>query len=79
MNTMTLSETTAIAAAISTAVAAATGAAAIAESQELLLVPLSQLRPSSRNVRKSGGVSIPELASSIARVGLLQNLTVVGH
>jgi ParB-like chromosome segregation protein Spo0J len=28
-------------------------------------------------VRKSGGTSIPELASSIARVGLLQNLTVV--
>jgi ParB family chromosome partitioning protein len=43
---------------------------------ELLLIPLSQLRPSSRNVRKSGGASIPELASSIARVGLLQNLTV---
>jgi len=77
MNTMTLSETTAIATAVSTAIAAATGAAAITESQELLLIPLSQLRPSSRNVRKSGGVSIPELASSIARVGLLQNLTVV--
>src|SRR3569623_846128 len=43
---------------------------------DLLLIPLSQLRPSSRNVRKSGGTSIPELASSIARVGLLQNLTV---
>ena len=43
---------------------------------ELLLIPLSQLRPSSRNVRKSGGASIAELASSIARVGLLQNLTV---
>ncbi|GAO21526.1 nuclease [Alicycliphilus sp. B1] len=51
--------------------------AAVAASQELLLIPLSQLRPSSRNVRKSGGTSIPELAASIARVGLLQNLTVV--
>ncbi len=63
MNTVNLSETHALQAA---AVAA----------QELLLIPLSQLRPSSRNVRKSGGTSIPELASSIARVGLLQNLTV---
>lgn len=43
---------------------------------DLLLIPLSQLRPSARNVRKSGSTSIPELASSIARVGLLQNLTV---
>lgn len=51
--------------------------AAVAASQELLLIPLSKLRPSSRNVRKSGGTSIPELAASIARVGLLQNLTVV--
>lgn len=50
---------------------------AVAASQELLLIPLSKLRPSNRNVRKSGGTSIPELAASIARVGLLQNLTVV--
>ena len=63
MNTVTLQETQALQA---TAVAA----------HELLLIPLSQLRPSSRNVRKSDGASIPELASSIARVGLLQNLTV---
>jgi ParB family chromosome partitioning protein len=35
------------------------------------------LRPSSRNVRRSGGTSIPEPAASIARVGLLQNLAVV--
>ena len=74
MNTATLSETTAIAAAAAIAIG---GAAAVAASQELLLIPLSRLRPSSRNVRKSGGASIPELASSIARVGLLQNLTVV--
>jgi ParB family transcriptional regulator, chromosome partitioning protein len=67
MNTVTLHETTAI----------ATAAAAVAAGQELLLIPLSRLRPSARNVRKSGGTSIPELAASIARVGLLQNLNVV--
>jgi ParB family chromosome partitioning protein len=49
----------------------------ITASQELLLIPMSQLRPSARNGRKTGGTSIPELASSIARVGLLQNLAVV--
>ena len=69
MNTATFQETQAI--------ATGSTAAAMAASQELLLIPLSKLRPSSRNVRKSGGTSIPELASSIARVGLLQNLTVV--
>jgi len=67
MNTVTLHETTAV----------ATAAAAVAVGQELLLIPLSKLRPSSRNVRKSGGTAIPELAASIARVGLLQNLNVV--
>lgn len=66
MNTVTHQETQAL-----HAVAAATVTA-----YDQLLIPLSQLRPSSRNVRKSGGASIPELASSIARVGLLQNLTV---
>lgn len=65
MNTDTHHETQALQA-ITAAVAA----------HDLLLIPLSQLRPSSRNVRKSGGTSIPELASSIARVGLLQKLTV---
>jgi len=70
MNTATLHETTAIAAAVQTV-------AAIGAGQDLLLIPLSRLRPSSRNVRKNGGTSIPELAASIARVGLLQNLTVV--
>nr|WP_296016809.1 ParB/RepB/Spo0J family partition protein [uncultured Acidovorax sp.] len=69
MNTATFQETQAI--------ATGSTAAAMAASPELLLIPLSRLRPSSRNVRKSGGTSIPELASSIARVGLLQNLTVV--
>ena len=45
-------------------------------SQELLLIPVSMLRPSARNVRTTCGNAITELASSIARVGLLQNLTV---
>ena len=44
--------------------------------QHMLLVPLSQLRPSKRNVRKTLGASITELAASVERVGLLQNLTV---
>ncbi|MDA8383191.1 MAG: ParB/RepB/Spo0J family partition protein [Betaproteobacteria bacterium] len=66
MNTLTHQETQAMHAVATAAVAA----------HELLLIPLSQLRPSSRNVRTSSGASIPELASSIARVGLLQNLTV---
>lgn len=68
MNTIALHKTTAVAAAASAAAAGAEG---------LLLVPLSKLRPSSRNVRRSGGTSIPELAASIARVGLLQNLSVI--
>ena len=45
--------------------------------QNMLLVPLSRLRPSKRNVRKTLGASINALASSIQRVGLLQNLTVI--
>ena len=45
--------------------------------QNMLLVPLSQLRPSRRNVRKTAGPSVDALAASIARVGLLQNLTVI--
>lgn len=48
-----------------------------APAQNLILVPLSQLRPSRRNVRKTAGQSIDALAASIARVGLLQNLTVI--
>lgn len=70
MNTITHQETQALHAAVFTPAPATIAA------YDLLLIPLSQLRPSSRNVRKSGGASIPELASSIARVGLLQNLTV---
>jgi ParB family chromosome partitioning protein len=49
----------------------------VAPAQNLILVSLSQLRPSKRNVRKTGGASITDLAASIARVGLLQNLTVI--
>lgn len=48
-------------------------------SKNLILVPLSRLvlRPSGRNVRKTPRMSIPELAASIQRVGLLQNLIVI--
>jgi len=47
--------------------------------KNLILIPLSQLvsRPSGHNVRKGTGQSIDALAASIARVGLLQNLTVI--
>lgn len=72
MNTVTLQETQALQAAGTAPVVEAI----VTATYRLLLIPLSQLRPSSRNVRQSGGASIPELASSIARVGLLQNLTV---
>ncbi len=48
-------------------------------SKNLILVPLSRLvlRPMGRNVRKTPRMSIPELAASIQRVGLLQNLIVI--
>ncbi|MBH1575188.1 chromosome partitioning protein ParB [Stenotrophomonas maltophilia] len=47
--------------------------------KNLILVPLSQLLPrrSKRNVRTTPHQSIPELAASIARIGLLQNLIVI--
>ncbi|ELO1554101.1 TPA: ParB N-terminal domain-containing protein [Pseudomonas aeruginosa] len=47
--------------------------------KNLILVPLSQLLPrrSKRNVRTTPRQSIPELAASIARIGLLQNLIVI--
>ncbi|ASJ84955.1 ParB/RepB/Spo0J family partition protein [Pseudomonas aeruginosa] len=47
--------------------------------KNLILVPLSRLlaRRSKRNVRTSPRLSIPELAASISRVGLLQNLIVI--
>ena len=40
-------------------------------------VPLNKLSRSARNVRKSGGESIDDLASSILVHGLIHNLTVV--
>lgn len=48
-------------------------------SKNLILVALSRLvlRPKGRNVRKTPRMSIPELAASIQRVGLLQNLIVI--
>ncbi|MEK6419372.1 MAG: ParB/RepB/Spo0J family partition protein [Burkholderia gladioli] len=47
--------------------------------KNLILVPLSQLLPrrSRRNARTTPRLSIPELAASISRVGLLQNLIVI--
>lgn len=40
-------------------------------------IPLNQLKPSKRNVRRTGGKDIDQLAASIAAMGLLQNLTAV--
>ncbi|KOF53602.1 chromosome partitioning protein ParB [Achromobacter sp. DMS1] len=47
--------------------------------KNLILVALSQLQPrrSKRNARTTPRQSIPELAASISRVGLLQNLIVI--
>ncbi|MCA8070578.1 ParB/RepB/Spo0J family partition protein [Burkholderia vietnamiensis] len=47
--------------------------------KNLILVALSQLQPrrSKRNARRMPRLSIPELAASISRVGLLQNLIVI--
>ncbi|PVY55482.1 MULTISPECIES: ParB N-terminal domain-containing protein [unclassified Simplicispira] len=47
--------------------------------KNMILVPLSRLvlRPTGRNVRKTPRMSITELAASILRVGLLQNLIVI--
>lgn len=44
--------------------------------RDLLAVPLSMLVPSARNVRRAKDFAVGELADSIARIGLLQNLTV---
>jgi ParB family chromosome partitioning protein len=61
------------------AVSHATVLEAADPSKNLILVPLSRLvlRPTGRNVRKTPRMSIPELAASIQRVGLLQNLIVI--
>ena len=71
MNTATLPETTAVARAVALEVADPT--------RNLILVPLSRLLPrrSKRNARTTPRLSIPELAASISRLGLLQNLIVI--
>ena len=49
-------------------------------SKHMILVPLSRLvlRPTGRNVRKTTPrMPVPQLAASIQRVGLLQNLIVI--
>ncbi len=42
----------------------------------LQTIPLNQLEPSPRNVRKTGGNTIADIEASIAALGLLQNLGV---
>ncbi|HHQ5704015.1 TPA: ParB/RepB/Spo0J family partition protein [Klebsiella pneumoniae] len=76
MNAINHTEAQAIHAVASAAPAALLEAAD--PSKNLILVRLSQLvsRPTGRNVRKTPRMSIPELAASIQRVGLLQNLIV---
>ncbi|WP_198970475.1 ParB/RepB/Spo0J family partition protein [Xylophilus sp. ASV27] len=84
MNTVSHSEVQALnavaaVAAASASVQAETQAITVPEvaPYELHLIALSKLRPSARNVRKSGGTAVPALAVSILRVGLLQNLTAI--
>ncbi|MDL5038747.1 ParB/RepB/Spo0J family partition protein [Comamonas sp. Y6] len=76
MNAINHTEAQAIHAAASAAPAVLLEAAD--PSKNLILVPLSRLvsRPTGRNVRKTPRMSISELAASIQRVGLLQNLIV---
>ncbi|MGH8115198.1 MAG: ParB/Srx family N-terminal domain-containing protein, partial [Rhodanobacteraceae bacterium] len=71
MNAVLKAETVAIETAASLEVADPT--------KSLILVPLLQLLPrrSKRNARTTARLSIPELAASIARLGLLQNLIVI--
>ena len=71
MNAVTQTETRAIHTAATLEVADPT--------KNLILVPLSQLLPrrSKRNARTTPRLSIPELAASISRIGLLQNLIVI--
>ncbi len=72
MNAMTQTEARAV------NIAAAIPLEAADPTKNLILVSLSRLvsRPTGRNVRKTPRMSIPELAASIQRVGLLQNLIV---
>ncbi|WP_057380185.1 ParB/RepB/Spo0J family partition protein [Pseudomonas aeruginosa] len=73
MNAITQTEARAV------STAAAIPLEAADATKNLILVPLSRLvlRPTGRNVRKTPRMSIPELAASIQRVGLLQNLIVI--
>jgi len=73
MNAVTTTEARAV------STAAAMPLQAADPTKNLILVPLSRLvlRPTGRNVRKTSRMSIPELAASIQRVGLLQNLIVI--
>ncbi|BCN39742.1 chromosome partitioning protein ParB [Alicycliphilus denitrificans] len=73
MNAVTQTETRAV------NTAAAIPLEAADPTKNLILVPLSRLvlRPTGRNVRKTPRMSIHELAASIQRVGLLQNLIVI--
>ncbi|HDS4824172.1 TPA: ParB/RepB/Spo0J family partition protein [Enterobacter cloacae] len=73
MNAITYTEAHAVNA------AAAVPLEAADPTKNLTLVPLSRLvlRPTGRNVPKTPRMSIPELAASIQRVGLLQNLIVI--
>ena len=76
MNAVTHTE----ARAVNTAASSAANVLQAADpSKHMILVPLSRLvlRPTDRNVRKTPRMSIPELAASIQRVGLLQNLIVI--
>ncbi len=76
MNAVTTTE----AHAVNTATSSAANVLQAADpSKHMILVPLSRLvlRPTGRNVRKTPRMSIPELAASVQRVGLLQNLIVI--
>jgi ParB family transcriptional regulator, chromosome partitioning protein len=46
---------------------------------EIISIPLNKLVRSPRNVRKTGGETVEELAASIHAHGLLHNLTVTEH
>ena len=43
----------------------------------IVLIPLKHLIVSERNVRKTGGESIEDIAASILKHGLIQSLTVI--
>jgi ParB family chromosome partitioning protein len=45
----------------------------------VVLIPLKNLIASERNVRKTGGESIDDIAASILKHGLIQNLTVIAE